>query len=146
MKGIIAMGVLFSFAAMAEVKLPGTFIPHLCGDDKSVSENKAYDVDRVCIGKVSDFNYQAVEIRFTAEQTEMGTVLKIVSQKPTNGGINPNYTAKDLTLQDSWGRTSKARLEQVRIDSKSNETYISGRTPDGIEFSSTAMEIMFVTM
>lgn len=145
MKFLATIAILFTLSAGAELKLPGTFIPQRCGQDKP-SEDRAYTVNRVCLGHVSYFKYPAIEVRFTAEGSNFLVVLKVVEQKPVNGGINPNYTATQLTLQDRWGRTSKARLEKLKADSAPSSMYLSGETPAGVRFHSEALEIMFTTM
>ncbi|KYG60332.1 hypothetical protein [Bdellovibrio bacteriovorus] len=109
MKALVLFVALFGSTAMAELKPVGTFVPSVCGYN---------EIQTFCFGRRVGFTTAYASLS-SAHGTE---VYEIVQRAKINGGINPLYTAEQLTLENEEGRISAV------VRGQKNRPYSSSAT------------------
>ncbi|KHD87802.1 MAG: hypothetical protein OM95_12390 [Bdellovibrio sp. ArHS] len=130
MKALILWGALFCSTAMAELKPVGTFVPSVCGYN---------EIQTFCFGKRVGFATAYVSLA----SSHGVQVYEIIQRERINGGINPLYTAEQLTLENEEGRLTAV------VRGKKNRPYSSSATvtyEDGTVAVFTNFDAVFTTL
>jgi hypothetical protein len=134
MKLLISLLALLPCLVHAEVYNSPRFVPQRCAPDLvKNAPNRNYQVDRICLGTLTNLNQPAVEVIYHKNSQPFVSVLMATQPRVARNPANPAVTITRYILQDSEGKTSPATYIQ---NSELHLEGISGRTPHNIYFSS----------